>query len=214
MNKTIPPNAPDPEDRVENDATKTPHGREEIRNAIMDAAQLLLTVKNPSEITVREIARVANVKHPLIHRYFGTKDNLIMEVHTRGIETIKDRIPHVEDIEGNIGVFYDAVNRNKWRQLALARAMLDGVDPRLLQNQYPLMTRVTELIAKRNEARDPDKASPYPARFSSAMLAAMAMGWLVYEPFLIASTGLDDTSSEELNEMVVRFLDDIIYKVA
>ena len=214
MNKTIPPNASDPEKRIESDASRTPHGREEIRNAIMDATQKLLSKKNPSEITVREIAKEANVKHPLIHRYFGTKNDLIMAVHARGIERISSHIPDIENIEGNIGLFYKAVYRNKWRQLALARAMLDGVDPRLLQNQYPLMERITELIAKRNDARDPEKNSKYPPEFASAALAALAMGWMVYEPFLLASTGLDDMPPAELNELITSFLNDIIYKIA
>ena len=74
---------------------KIPYGREEVKEAILDATEKLLLEKSPNKITVREIAESANIKHPLIHRHFGTKDAVIIAVHMREIAAVDQRVAYV-----------------------------------------------------------------------------------------------------------------------
>ncbi len=190
---------------------RIPHGRDEVKKSILDAAEKLLAQKGPSEVTIRQIAEAANVKHPLIYRHFGTKDKLILETHERGISKIADNILQVENIEGNTGEFFDAIKNNRWRQIALARAMIDGVDPHLIQNEFPVMRRIVELLKKREETSG--KNNRYGAEFSAAALAALALGWMIYEPFLLAATGLENEDKDELHQKVVAILEDMVSKI-
>jgi AcrR family transcriptional regulator len=191
---------------------KIPYGRDEVKKAILDATEKLLLRKSPNKITVREIAAAANIKHPLIHRHFGTKEDLIIAVHMRGVADIEKRVAEVENLEGNIATFFEAVKKNKFRQVALARAMLDGVNPRSIQTDFPVMKRLLELIRKRFDETKPE--TKFTPEVITAVLSATALGWFLYKPFLIASMDLEDKSTDELNKMVVEVLEEIISKIS
>ncbi len=191
-----------------NEPDKIPFGRDEVKTAILDATEKLLLQRNPNQISVREIAKLANVKHPQIYRHFGSKNNLITAVYARSAENVKKVIGKIGELEGNIGTFFQAVEKNKSRQIALARAMIDGVDPNLLQNQFSVMQHLLELIKKRqNESESEPK---FDARIASAVLTATAMGWILYEPFLLASTGLEKENIGEIKQKVAEILEELV----
>lgn len=192
--------------------TGIPYGREEVKTAILDATEKLLSERGPNKITVREIAKLANIKHPLIHRHFGTKDEVIFAVHARGVASINQNISAVENIEGNIGNFFNAIFENKWRQIALGRAMMDGVDPHLLQDQFPVMQKIVGLLKKRESK--PGKEGKFEPEVVAAAMAAMALGWLVYEPFLLAATNLEHSDEGEIRGKIVEILEGIVQKFA
>src|SRR5688572_26815487 len=83
-----------------------PRGREAIIEAILQATEKLLAKHSPTEISLRQIANLANVNHSLIHRYFGTKENVILAVHERIISKSGAEFSVVDRIEGNIGVLF------------------------------------------------------------------------------------------------------------
>jgi AcrR family transcriptional regulator len=188
-----------------------PHGREEVEKAILDAAEKLLLVKSPNKITVREIAKAAKIKHPLIHRYFGTKEKVIVAVHARGISKLESLIADIENIEENVEAFFLLTEKSKFRQIALARAMMDGVNPHLIQNQFPVMQHILRLLRKRRE--NSKSESKYDAETITAILGATALGWFLYEPFLLASTGLDKSNKDEVRKDVIEFLEEVIKKI-
>ena len=126
-----------------------PKGRDAVRKSIMDATEKLLLKRGPSEISVREIAHAAKVKHPIIYRHFGSKNALIMAVHSRELGNVAEIVSKIEKLEGNIGPMFETFEKDRWRQVALARAMIDGVDPHLLQNMFPVMHHVVKLLKKR-----------------------------------------------------------------
>ncbi len=188
-----------------------PYGREAVKKAILDATEKLLLKKSPNKITVREIAEAANIKHPLIHRHFGTKDAVIIAVHARGINKVEREIIDVENLEGNIATFFEAVKKNKFRQIALSRAMIDGVNPRAIQTQFPVMERFLELLKKRSvETKSESKFAP---EMMTAIIGATTLGWFLYEPFLLAATDLEDKSRDELHAAVVEIIEEIVRKL-
>ena len=54
-----------------------PSGRAAVMDAILDAATELFADRGPNAVTVRSIAERAGINHALVHRYFGTKEDLI-----------------------------------------------------------------------------------------------------------------------------------------
>lgn len=193
------------------DKDKIPYGREAVKKAILDAAEKLLLKKSPNKITVREIAEAANIKHPLIHRHFGTKDEVIIAVHKRGIAKIERKIEKVENVGGNVGTFFEAVKKNQFRQIALSRAMIDGVNPRSIQNEFPVMQKLLELIKKRFDEKTSE--SDFTPEMITAILGAAALGWFLYEPFLLAATDQEDKNKDELHKKFVEILEEIIEKL-
>jgi AcrR family transcriptional regulator len=185
-----------------------PHGRDEVKKAILDATEKLLLEKSPNKITVREIARAANIKHPLIHRHFETKDKVILAVHARRIADIEKRVERVEDVEGNIATFFEAVKNIKLRRIGLARALMDGVSPHSIQTEFPVMRRLLELITKKFEQKN--AASEFSPEMITAVLSATALGWFLYEPYLIASMNLEDKTEDELDRTVVAVLEELV----
>jgi AcrR family transcriptional regulator len=194
-----------------NDSGKIPYGREAVKKAILDAAEKLLLKKSPNKITVREIAAAANIKHPLIHRHFGTKDEVIIAVHARGIAKVEKRVAQIENVEGNIATFFEAVKKNKFRQVALARAMIDGVNPRAIQSEFPVMRRLLELIKKRFDETNAE--SRFTPEMMTAFLASAALGWFLYEPFLLAATEQEDKKQDELHGTFVEILEEVVSKI-
>src|SRR4051812_32643237 len=55
---------------------KRPTGREEILDAVLDAAERLFAAAGPADVSLRTIAQEAGVNYGLVHRHFGTKDVL------------------------------------------------------------------------------------------------------------------------------------------
>src|SRR4030095_13161501 len=104
----------------------SPRGRAEIIEAILKATEGLLPKHNPADISLRQIADAANVNYSLIHRYFGTKESVIMAAHERMLSKVGAQFFTGARLEGNIGVLFKISGENVSRRTLLARAMLDG----------------------------------------------------------------------------------------
>ncbi len=187
---------------------KIPYGREAVKKAILDAAEKLLIKKSAGKISVREIAEAANVKHPLIYRHFGTKEEVIRAAHARGIEKTQRVVVKIDNLEGNAGFIFEAVKKNRFRQVALARAMIDGVDLRLVQTQFPVMHHLLQLLEKRQDKAN--SKAEFDPQIMTAVLGATALGWFLYEPFLLAATNLEEKNKDELHQKVTEILEKII----
>lgn len=57
-----------------------PHGREKIREALLEAATALIAKHGVEGVTTRAIAHAAGVNHSLLNRHFGSKELLVTEV--------------------------------------------------------------------------------------------------------------------------------------
>lgn len=66
--------------------------RAESEDRLIKAAIELLKTQNAAEISVRQIAQVADVNHGLIHSYFGSKANLFAKVAKRLIVIVIEQV--------------------------------------------------------------------------------------------------------------------------
>jgi AcrR family transcriptional regulator len=183
----------------------SPRGRTEIIEAILQATEELLPKHNPTEISLRQIAEAANVNYSLIHRYFGTKESVIMAAHERILSKVGEQFSTVDRIDGNIGVLFKISGENVSRRTLLARAMLDGADPHLIQHHLPIMQQLIELLRK--EKSKTENPSEYDPETLAAFFAGSALGWFFFEPFLLASTGLDKKDKDEVHSQITEILE-------
>jgi TetR/AcrR family transcriptional regulator, repressor for neighboring sulfatase len=182
-----------------------PRGRDEIVNAILKAAEGLLPKHNPTEISLRQIADAANVNYSLIHRYFGTKEKVIMAAHERMLSKVGEQFSTVDQLDGNIGVLFKISGENVSRRTLLARAMLDGADPHLIRHHFPIMQQLIELLRKKKSRTK--RPTEYNAETLAAFFAASALGWFFFEPFLLASTGLDKKDKKKVHRQITEMLE-------
>jgi len=66
--------------------------RAESEDRLITAAIELLKTQNAAEISVRQIAQVADVNHGLIHSYFGSKANLFAQVGSKLLEIVTQQL--------------------------------------------------------------------------------------------------------------------------
>jgi AcrR family transcriptional regulator len=101
--------------------------REDVSQALIDAAASLLADRASGRVTVREIAAVADVNPTFVHRYFGSKRNLMRAAIERADDHVIAQIEAMPDVvKGGPAVFHAALQEREI-VAALARASLDGV---------------------------------------------------------------------------------------
>jgi AcrR family transcriptional regulator len=152
----------------------------QIVDAVAEAGYDLFVERSPSAVSLREIAAAANVNLGLIHRYVGSKDDviaLVLAFHTRRAQAITELGHH--DLLHQVA---DAVVNRPSTGRLIAGMILDGVDVTAVKDDFPLL----EQLAKNGDAT------------SAALIYALALGWEVFGPSLIAAAG----TSADPNELV------------
>src|SRR5690606_19979783 len=129
-----------------------PTGADAVKVALLDAATKLFSMHGPSAVSIRRIAATAGVNHGLVHRHFGSKEALLSAVLERSSRSIADRLgePDAHETLGQLLPRVFAASRAEqtyWR--ILARAILEGLDPRQLQRAHPVVRRI--IVAARND---------------------------------------------------------------
>lgn len=177
------------------DSSPAPRGRDEVVAALRRAAAELFADRGARAVSVREIASRAGVNHGLLHRHFGSKEALRRDVFEATAASFRGHVSDTALASGDATQLFErlAESDHYWR--ILGRAMLDGEDPSELQASFPVIEQMldqrrrTLAIGRDGEPGDP--ADDDTARLDVAMLLALSLGWLVFEPFIRRATGLD-----------------------
>lgn len=173
------------------------------RDALLTAAAALFAERGAEAVSTREIASRANVNNGLIHRHFRTKDALLREV----LEGLSAEISSVDENGSETDVLlrlFHAVREHDTYWKLLARTMLDGQPVDRMQRTFPTMTRVIELVRElQAKGKGVPGADP---RTVAAMAGAVAFGWLVFEPWLLAAGGFADDERDAVGRDVIRLV--------
>lgn len=166
-----------------------PQGREAVREALIEAATELFASRGASAVSVRDIAKKARVNHGLVHRHFGSKSALQKEVVERLVAVVSANVLPAEgdDISSLIRRTFQgtttATHDTYFR--ILARALLDGEDVDSIQSRFP----VAQMLVAAAEKSGVERPRMYVAR-----RIATGLGWLLFEPYIRAATGLKKES--------------------
>jgi AcrR family transcriptional regulator len=172
----------------------TTRGKAAVREALVEAAADLLAEEG--DVSVRTIAAKAGVNHGLVHHYFDGKDGLLRAVLDHLVTGQAARLAEVA-LDDPIALFTAAMriardDRRFFR--ILARAMLDGDIPAPLQSAYPVVRKLVGALER--EGVDEPKQ-----RVAEGI--ALTFGWMLFEPWIRAATGLGVKAS-------AHFLDDAL----
>ena len=173
------------------------------RDALLKAARELFAEKGAEGVSTREIASKANVNNGLIHRHFRTKDALLREV-LEGLSAEISSVGEEGEESAQLIRFFQAVRERETYWKLLARRILDGQPVDRVQRTFPTIEKAIGLIEDlQAKGRGPKDADP---RTVSVMLAAVAFGWLVFEPWLLAAGGFAEEEKEKAGSDVIRLV--------
>jgi AcrR family transcriptional regulator len=175
-----------------------PHGREQVRSAVLTATSALVAERGPNGFSVREIAARAGVNHALVHRHFGTKADVLEQMLAADAEAVVAAV--VESglpTSGQAGsevvaelLDLLAERPSYWR--TLVHAVLDSPEAAL-----PGTASTTELFSGlwrgSDTEGDTDRAAP------TSVAGMTVLGWLIFGQFMTDATGAD---AEEVRRAV------------
>jgi len=169
-----------------------PSGPDEVRRAVFDAAALLFASRGIDGVSLRDIAEAANVHPDLIRRYVGLRSELVLAVFN-DLSAQLAVVVADNPLSGQ-GHGPDTV-MGKW--VRVANALVVSGQPLVATeafNPVQAMARTLE---------DAYGLDPLAARVRAAQIVAQALGWRVFEDYLIQAGDLDGVPLDALREELV-----------
>lgn len=158
-----------------------PVGPDAVRRAVLDAAAELIGRKGVDDVTLREIAAAADVQLALIARYVGNRQALVQAVFDDLTEKLAQEV--VDRPLEQISFERDSV-MGRWT-IMLAHFAVTRPDESPMPVAYNPMLALAEVIME-NYGLD-ERA----ARLRGAQIVASALGWRIFESYLIEGGGVD-----------------------
>jgi AcrR family transcriptional regulator len=158
-----------------------------VRDAVLDAAARLFAARGVDKVSLREVAREANVQLALIQRYVGSRGELVRETFDHlGRQLAHDVLAH--PLEGH-GFDADST-MGRWTRIASYLA-ISGASP----SESPPFNPVLAIAETIQHAYGLDTTA---ARVRGAQIVASALGWRLFERYLIAAGDLDGIPTDAL----------------
>jgi AcrR family transcriptional regulator len=182
-------------------------GPDGAKGAILRAAAELMAERSPSEVTLREIAARAGVNYGLIHRHYGTKDRLLVEIFQEFTDYGAEQIRASESIHEAIGRTFTLDSGGFAR--ILSWVALDGVAADKTFADPSGMAVFQELISKQwANGDDAERREQFDARVVSSFVMLMISVWDFFAPYMQqvddwGDRDLDDAHREVLELMQV-----------
>jgi TetR/AcrR family transcriptional regulator, repressor for neighboring sulfatase len=180
--------------------------REDVSEALIEAAAALAGERGSGHVTVRDIATRAGVNATFVHRYYGSKQNLMRAAMQRAQERLATRIGEVPDIAEGAAAIVHATLRERELIATLTRAALDGVFD-VIPADNPAMALLVERFQR--EAAGRGRGGRHDPRVVVACLSAVAVGYALLGDYIRHGTGLDGYSDDEAEAMLVAVLRDV-----
>jgi len=182
----------------------------------LDAAEELFSERNPSDVTVREIAEKAGVTHALVHQYVGSKNQLLNAVLFRQAPNRQQILRDVPDYDEVLPLLFKDIARRRLHSRTLVRSAMDGVEYLSLAERAETGRMLIEHANKALAAgRKPSmRCHDIDPRVAGAAMAALAYGWAGTSDWLVHIFSLEDLTEDEIIEQlsqIVRCIGDSIY---
>ena len=174
-----------------------PVGRAEVMEAVRAAATDLFAERGPDAVTVREVADRAGVNHALIHRHFGTKEELLRVVLAEAVERMADVARHTTNTGEDIRELVAAMRQEEPAIRLLGWAILAGYPIEQVWPEYPAFQKVHDVLTDEQE-RSGGRGDREDPRIVVATGTAMLFGWILFRPFLERAAGLTDIDDDDV----------------
>ena len=183
-------------------------GRSVNVERILDSAQELFAKRGPRAVTVRQVAEHAGVSHALVHKYVGSKDDLIRAVIDR---VDVSRTATARDAASLRDVYVQALPRvmdQRDHSMMLVRSAMEGTEYVSLAERITTTSAMVALARKTTASG----ADPLPAprdidpRVLVSAISAMILGWASTEDWVWPTAGLDPAEKDEVYRQLMEIV--------
>ncbi|MRI33818.1 hypothetical protein EOPP23_12560 [Endozoicomonas sp. OPT23] len=170
-----------------------PLGKEEVKRALVEAGIKLFSERGIKAVTIRDIAKQANVNSVFIYRHFENKDGLVSAV----VSSLFDRMESIQLDGEDSGeqMLYKSVLTIRTQPEVFrifAHLSLENEGDFFEGIQSPYIQQIIEKIRQsQQEGKLYNRIDPEVLLASSY---ALGLGWHIFKPMLIGLAGLDSTS--------------------
>ena len=170
----------------------SPAGPEAVRRAVLDAAADLFSRRDVEGVSLRDIAAAADVQLALIGRYVGTRGELIDAVFEDLSASLARELTDrpLEQIS-----FERDSTMGRWIVVLHHLVVTGAGEDRTTASFNPV--RALARVLEENYG-----AGPAWAAVRAAQIAALALGWRLFERYLIAAGGLEPIPVQDLRDEV------------
>ena len=178
-----------------------PFGRDDVTAAVIGAAGELFSRHGFDGVSLRDIARKAGVNHGLIHRHFGSKENLRRRTMQQMADAMLADVADAGSLEDLSRKAFQSLKKheNFWR--ILARTILDGYSTEEMHDRYPIARLMIERVGV--AMKDGTLRGDIDPRMLVASMFSFSCGYIMFEPFILASAGLDGMEPGAVREKIV-----------
>ena len=159
---------------------------------MLDAAAALFALRGVDAVSLRDIAAAADVNLSLIGRYIGRRDELVAEVFGHVSDQLAQAVE--ENPLSGQGFSPDTV-MGKWVRIAAA-LVISGRSLESRPDFNPVVAMAQTLMAGYGLAAEA-------ARLRAAQIVAAALGWRIFEDYLVQAGGLDAIPLATLRDELV-----------
>lgn len=193
------------------DWTPSRPGSTGAQHAILLAATDLFSRKGPAKVTLREIAAAADVSYGLIHRFYRTKENLLVAVMELLVSYGGERLSGEEDayaaIENSFGADLDSGQFGRM----LMWSIFEGTSPDRLLGGVRSGGYLSQIDALWENPVEPQVRSEFDSSVLASLVGLVASVWDLYEPYLTALADKPGHSPEEVRQEVTDLLKLLVY---
>ncbi|MEV5838733.1 helix-turn-helix domain-containing protein [Nocardia sp. NPDC052112] len=167
---------------------RRPVGREQVVAAVVEHAADLFAEQGPAATSMRDIAARSGVNLGLIHRHFGSKQQLVGAV----LDRLGDDAAALSASDADRSDIDARADRDI---RVAARVILDGYPLGELKARFPVISAVLEdAIEQHGDTED--------VRMAVANMVALELGWRLFGPFIRSATGLTQVPDTRLRAAV------------
>ena len=169
-----------------------PAGPQAVRRAVLDAAADLFARRDVEGVSLRDIAAAADVQLALIGRYIGTRAELIDAVFDDLSASLARELTDrpLEQIS-----FERDSTMGRWIAV-LHHLVVTGAGPDRTTAFVNPVRALARVLAENYGA------GPAWAAVRAAQIAALALGWRLFERYLITAAGLEPIPVQDLRDEV------------
>jgi TetR/AcrR family transcriptional regulator, repressor for neighboring sulfatase len=171
---------------------QAPHGPDEVVEAIVAVASEMFASQGYGTVSLRQIAAEAGVNPGLVHRYLGSKEDVLRAVFAKFTYELEEGPNAVTGAPLSPGTERLVFTH----QRIIAHLTLEGYDIADFKTDSPIVDLILTAIHEYEDIDD------HTARIRALQVLALGLGWRLFESFLLSATGLTEAEHEEISRAI------------
>ena len=193
---------------IETSSARRRPGKDVNVARILDSAQELFAKRGPRAVTIRQVAEHAGVSHALVHKYFGSKDDLIKSVVARVDVSRAATAKSSASLKDAYQTLFPRVMAQRDHSMMLVRSAMEGAEYVSLAERIEATSAMVAL-ARRTAAAGGHPTPPptdIDPRVLISSITAMIFGWASIEDWVWPTSGLDPADKDEVYRQLLEIV--------